>query len=75
MFRHTMNPVFTDVFINIMKVASRLEVSSVGIEVIMCHSLLDAHTETQTFMGEGVDGVYKFCIIRGKPVCGRHALK
>lgn len=39
----TKDPVVAYVFINVMKVASGLEVSSVGVEVVMRHSLLDAH--------------------------------
>lgn len=49
--------------VNVSQVTSRLEVSSVGVEVIMSHSLLDAHAEAQAFVGEGVDGVHKISII------------
>lgn len=63
------------VIVNVPQVTSRLEVSSIGVEVIMSHSLLDAHTEAHTFMGEGVDGIHKVSIIRRQSVRGRHALK
>lgn len=63
------------VLVNIPQVASWLEVSSVGVEVIMCHSLFDAHAEAHAFLGEGVDGVHKIGIVGRQPVRGRHALK
>lgn len=63
------------VLVNAPQVTSRLEVSSVGVEVVMCHSLVDAHTEAHTLAGEGVDGVHKVGIVGGQSVGGRHALK
>lgn len=63
------------VLVNAPQVTSWLEVSSVGVEVVMCHSLVDAHTEAHTLMGEGVDGVHKIGIVGGQSVRGRHALK
>lgn len=63
------------VLVNVSQVTSRLEVSSVRVEVIMSHSLLDAHAEAHAFLGEGVDGVHKISIIGRQSVRGRHALK
>lgn len=57
------------------QVTSWLEVSSVGVEVIMCHGLFDAHAEAHTLTGEGVDGVHKIGIVGRQSVGGRHALK
>lgn len=71
----TRYPVLAYVFVDILQVTPGLKVSSVGVKVVMCHSLLDAHTEAQTLVGEGVDGVHKLCIIRRKSVCGGHAFK
>lgn len=62
-------------FVNVSQVTSRLGVSSVGVEVIMSHSLLDAHAEAHAFLGEGVDGVHKIRIIGRQSLRGRHALK
>lgn len=61
--------------VNAPQVTSWLEVSSVGVEVVMCHSLVDAHAEAHTLTGEGVDGVHKIGIVGGQSVGGRHALK
>ncbi len=70
-----MDTVLGNVLVNVLQVTSWLEVSSVGVEVIMCHSLLDAHTKAHTFLGEGVNGIHKLSIIRRQSVCGRHAFK
>lgn len=71
----TEEPVLAYVLVNVMQVTSWLEVSSVGVEVIMSHSLLDAHTEAQVFLGEGVDRIHELSVIRRQSVCGRHAFK
>lgn len=63
------------VLVNAPQVTSWLEVSSVGVEVVMCHSLVDAHTEAHALMGEGVDGVHKIGVVGGQSVGGGHALK
>lgn len=63
------------VLVNAPQVTSWLEVSSVGVEVVMCHGLVDAHTEAHALTGEGVDGVHKLGIVGGQSVGGRHALK
>ncbi len=70
-----MDAVLGYVLVNVLQVTSWLEVSSVWIKVIVCHSLLDAHTEAHTLMGEGVNGIHKLSIIRRQSVCGGHALK
>lgn len=63
------------VLVNVPQVTSWLEVSSVGVEVVMCHGLVDAHTEAHALTGEGVDGVHKIGIVGGQSVGGRRALK
>lgn len=63
------------VLINVPQVTSWLEVSPVGVEVVMCHGLVDAHAEAHTLTGEGVDGVHKLGVVGGQSVGGRHALK
>lgn len=63
------------VLVNAPQVTSWLEVSSVGVEVVMRHGLVDAHAEAHALAGEGVDGVHKLGIVGGQSVGGRHALK
>lgn len=63
------------VLVKVSQVTSRLEVSSVGVEVVMSHGLLDAHAEAHALVGEGVDDVHKISIIGRQSVRGRHALK
>lgn len=74
-FFFTEEAVLGYVLVNVSQVTSGLEVSSVGVEVVMSHSLLDAHAEAHAFLGEGVDGVHKICIIGRQSVGGRHALE
>lgn len=54
--------------VNVFQVTPWLEVSSIGVKVIMCHSLLDAHTEPHSFLSEGVDGVHELGIVRRQSV-------
>lgn len=63
------------VLVNVLQVTSWLVFSSVWVKVIMCHSLLDAHAEAHSLVGEGVDGINKLSIIWRQSVCGRHAFK
>lgn len=41
----------------------------------MCHSLLDANTESHTLMGKSVDGIHEVGVIGRQSVCVGHAFK
>lgn len=71
----TEEAVLSYVLINVLQVTSWLEVSSIGVKVIMRHGLFDAHAEAHTLVGEGVDGIHKFSVVRRQSVRGRHAFK
>lgn len=43
--------------------AARLEGAPIGVEVIVCNGLFDAHTQAHVLPGEGVNGVHKVGII------------
>lgn len=73
--RRTVDPVLGYVVKDVVQVTSGLEVSSVGIKVIMCHRLIDAHAETHAFVGERVDGVHEHGVVRRQSVRWRHALE
>lgn len=72
---HTKQPILRYVFVNVLQVASWLEVSSIGIEVIVCDFLFDAHTQAHSFVSKRVDSIHKLGIIWRQSVCGRHAFK
>lgn len=61
--------------VDVLNVASWLEISSVGVEIIVSHSLLDADTESHTLMGEGVNGVHEVGVVGRQSVCVGHAFK
>lgn len=71
----TEEPVLGYVVVNAVQLTARLEFSPVGVKVIMRHSLLDAHTESQMLLGEGVNSIHKLSIVRGESVRGRHSFK
>ena len=43
--------------------AARLEVAPIGVEVIVCYGLFDAHAQAHVLPGKGVNGVHKIGII------------
>lgn len=59
----TVQAVLGDVLVEIQEVAARLEGAPVGVEVVVCDGLLDAHTQAHVLPGEGVDGVHKVGVI------------
>lgn len=61
--------------VDVLNVTSWLEIPSVGVKVIMCHSLLDAHAESHALVSKSVDGIHKFGIVRRQSVRGGHAFK
>lgn len=63
------------VVVDVLNVTAWLEIPSVGVKVIMCHSLLDAHAESHALVSKSVDGIHKFCIVRRQSVRGGHAFK
>lgn len=71
----TEDPVLGYVLVNVLQVTPWLEISSIRVKVIMGHSLLNSHTEAHTLVGESVDGIHKFSIIRRQSVRGRHTFK
>lgn len=72
---HTKETVLAYVVVEVSQVTPWLEISSVGVKVVMGHSLFDADAEAQSFTSEGMDGVHELCIIRRQSVCRRNALK
>lgn len=61
--------------VDVLNVTSWLEISAVGVKIIMCHSLLDANTESHTLMGKSVNGIHELGVIRRQSVCVGHAFK
>ena len=44
--------------------ASGLVGTPIGVEVIVCYGLFDAHTQAHVLPGKGVNGVHKTGVIR-----------
>lgn len=61
--------------VDVLNVTSRLEIPTVGVKVIMCHSLLDANTESHSLMGECVDGIHEVGVIGRQSVRVGHAFE
>lgn len=55
--------------------AAGLEVAAIGVEVIVCYGLFDAHTQAHVLPGKGVNGIHKTGIIWRKTVTERRSLK
>lgn len=70
-----MDAVLGDVVVDVSNVTSWLEIPAVGVKIIMCHSLLDANTESHTLMGKSVDGIHKVGVIGRQSVRVGHAFK
>jgi len=71
----TQQPVLGDVFVDAVEVAARLEGSSVGVEVLVGHGLLDPHAQAHALVGERVDGVHEIGVVGRQSVHGGHALE
>lgn len=43
--------------------AAGLEGAPIGVEVVVCYGLFDAHTQAHVLPGEGVNGIHKIGVI------------